>query len=293
MTSPALPRGLLLEDMAKNKWVLGNYIASGGFGLIYDTISVSNSRCIAKIEKSESGGLFCEINFYNRVMRNTEVVSNWKLSNQVSHLGIPTFYGFGLFTYNRVRYRFMILQKLGNDLDKLLVEKRRFNLRGICTLATNILTILEFLHDNGFSHGDIKAGNILLGLENNRIYLVDYGLATKFVVSGEHKSYTKNPKNRHNGTLFFACLDAHNGVTVSRRGDLESLGYCMVKWFQGSLPWEQYEKNPEAVQKCKEEFLKNLFESEQDVVIYNYLKKVARIGYLDKPDYTGLKEMFL
>ena len=45
------------------------------------------------------------------------------------------------------------------------------------------------------------------------MYLVDYGLATKYMTgSGEHKEYKENPKKAHDGTIEFTSTDAHKGV---------------------------------------------------------------------------------
>ncbi|AYP74084.1 putative serine/threonine protein kinase [Fowlpox virus] len=295
-----LPSGTVLIDLTKKRWVLEKQIGCGGFGLVYDVYPEHNDntnvKYIAKLEHKDSGGLFCEINFYIRVMRNS-FADKWKKDHFINHLGIPKYYGSGISIQNGVEYRFLIIEKLGSDIDRLLIDKKKFNMKGIKTLATNILTILEFIHDNGYSHGDIKSGNLLLGLNDNRIYLVDYGLAAKFIQGKEHIPYFKNPKARHNGTLFFASIDAHNGVVVSRKGDLESLGYCMVKWLVGRLPWEGYEKDPNAVQSIKEKFIENIIEKpfpERDIdIIYNYIKRVSALQYSERPDYSYFKKMFL
>ena len=43
------------------------------------------------------------------------------------------------------------------------------------------LDVLEYLHRNEYVHADIKAANLLLGLKDtNQVYLVDYGLATRY-----------------------------------------------------------------------------------------------------------------
>ncbi|QGM48921.1 MPPV-297 putative serine/threonine protein kinase [Magpiepox virus 2] len=295
-----LPSGTVLTDLAKRRWVLEKQIGCGGFGLVYDVYPENdntNMRYIAKLEHKDSGGLFCEINFYIRVMRNNYFVDEWKKNNLISHLGIPKYHGSGISMYNGKEYRFLIIEKLGSDIHRLLIDRKKFNISGVKTLATNILTILEFIHDKGYSHGDIKSENILLGLRDNRIYLVDYGLSAKFLQGKEHRPYFRDPKARHNGTLLFASIDAHNGVVVSRKGDLESLGYCMIKWLVGRLPWEGYEKDPDSVQNMKEKFIENINEKyviEKDIdIIYNYIKTVSLLDYSENPDYDRLKKMFL
>lgn len=44
------------------------------------------------------------------------------------------------------------------------------------------------------------------------MYLVDYGLAAKFVLGGSHVTYKEDPRRAHDGTVDFASIDAHKGV---------------------------------------------------------------------------------
>jgi len=73
---------------------------------------------------------------------------------------------------------------------------------------------LEYIHSKDFVHGDIKASNLMVGLysgaggkskkqsQSQQIYLVDYGLATKYVnPDGAHAAYTPDARKAHNGTL--------------------------------------------------------------------------------------------
>lgn len=49
-------------------------------------------------------------------------------------------------------------------------------------------------------------------------------------------------------------------VALSRRSDVEILGYCMLRWLCGKLPWEQNLKDPVAVQTAKTKYVfSNLF----------------------------------
>jgi vaccinia related kinase len=70
---------------------------------------------------------------------------------------------------------------------------------------------LEYIHETGYVHADIKGGNVLLGdtTENkNQAYLVDFGLAGKFTTDKEFKP---NPKKAHDGTIEYLSRDAHHG----------------------------------------------------------------------------------
>ena len=42
---------------------------------------------------------------------------------------------------------------------------------------------------------------------------MDYGLACRYRPDGRHREYKEDPRRRHDGTLEFTSIDAHNGVS--------------------------------------------------------------------------------
>jgi vaccinia related kinase len=102
------------------------------------------------------------------------------------------------------------------------------------------IDVLEYIHSNGYVHNDVKAQNLLLGRGRSKecdVYLVDFGLASKFLRGGDaHVEYKPDPRFAHDGTGEYASRDAHIGAR-SRRSDLEVLGYNLVHWMSGTLPW--------------------------------------------------------
>ena len=45
------------------------------------------------------------------------------------------------------------------------------------------MNTLEYIHSRGYTHNDVKAANLLLGLgkDSHNIYLVDFGLCVKYI----------------------------------------------------------------------------------------------------------------
>ncbi|XP_010084331.1 PREDICTED: serine/threonine-protein kinase VRK2-like [Pterocles gutturalis] len=91
------------------------------------------------------------------------------------------------------------------------------------------------------------------------------------------------------------------GETPSRRSDLEILGYCMLQWLCGKLPWEQNLKDPVAVQTAKTKLMDELPDSVMEwdssgsscSEIAKFLACVYGLAYDEKPKYQMLKKILL
>ncbi|XP_042325013.1 serine/threonine-protein kinase VRK2 isoform X3 [Sceloporus undulatus] len=303
-----LQEGLILKDTEKREWRLGRMIAQGGFGLIYlaspclDIPVADNAVHVIKVEYLENGPLFSELKFYQRAAKQ-ECIKKWMKMKRLAFLGIPVFWGSGQAEHNGKSYRFMVMERLGENLQTIFERRgRRFNKEIVLQIGLRMLDVLEYIHENEYIHGDIKAANLLLGYRNpHEVYLADYGLAYRYCPNGNHKQYQENPKKGHNGTMEFTSLDAHKGVAPSRRGDLEILGYCMLQWMCGNLPWEKNVRNPEAVQAAKTKLLDELPNSVTRLApagtncgeIAMLLENASNLAYSEKPDYEILKKILL
>ncbi|XP_062933945.1 serine/threonine-protein kinase VRK2 isoform X2 [Cynocephalus volans] len=298
-----LPEGKVLDDTEGKQWVLGKMIGSGGFGLIYLAFPTNkpdrDAKHVIKVEYQENGPLFSELKFYQRAAKK-DCIKKWIELKQLDYLGIPLFYGSGLTEFKGRSYRFMIMERLGIDLQKISDQNGTFKKSTVLQLGIRMLDVLEYIHENEYVHGDIKAANLLLGYKNpNRVYLADYGLSYRYCPNGNHKQYQENPRKGHNGTIEFTSLDAHKGVALSRRSDVEILGYCMLRWLCGKLPWEQNLKDPVAVQTAKTNLLDELPESvlkwapsgNSCCEIAQFLEHVHSLAYDEKPNYKMLKKI--
>jgi serine/threonine protein kinase len=166
-------------------------------------------------------------------------------------------------------------------------------------LADQMINRVEYMHVRGFLHRDIKPDNFLMGIgrKANQVYIIDYGLAKKYRDLQTHKHIPYRENKNLTGTARYASVNTHLGIEQSRRDDLESLGYVLMYFLRGSLPWQglragtkkqKYDKISEKKRLTPVEVLCKNFPPE----FTSYFLYVRSLRFEDKPDYSYLKRLF-
>ena len=148
----------------------------------------------------------------------------------------------------------MVMQMVGQSLDKLLKARERFSLKTVLLILANVSKPLEYLHNKKFVHRDLKPGNMAVGLPgetSSRIYILDLGLATRYM-NADDKPIAFETDLDFVGTSRYCSVAAHVGHSQYPCDDLQSLVFILVYLQRGSLPW-QGKKKAEAV-KLKQAF---------------------------------------
>ncbi|XP_019848941.1 PREDICTED: serine/threonine-protein kinase VRK1-like [Amphimedon queenslandica] len=301
--TPSLPDGTILSGFTKREWRLEKSIRNGGFGLINEvspTTKSSGSYAI-KVKPQDNGPLFCEVAFYRRAAT-SDLINDWVKSHDLKYLAIPQFIDCGKHESSSLQYRFLIMKRFGDNIEKLFEEAgSKFGVKTVCYLALRILEALEYLHDSHYVHANIKGAHILTGYSHrDQVYLVDYGLAFRYSPNGEHKPYKPDPRRSHDGTIEFTSIDAHDGASPSRRGDLEILGYCLLQWSCGRLPWEDYINDMPMVASLKRRYkdvptnlIKDCFKGKTyPKCLKSYMESIYKLSYEEIPKYENLKNLF-
>lgn len=136
----------------------------------------------------------------------------------------------------------MVMDLLGKSLEDLVSAQpqQRFSLKTTIMLADQMICRLEFLHSRDYIHRDIKPDNFLMGRgkKKNMVYIIDLGLAKRYRDSSTHQHIPYREDKGLTGTVRYASINSHHGIEQSRRDDLESVGYILIYFLTGSLPWQ-------------------------------------------------------
>lgn len=136
-----------------------------------------------------------------------------------------------------------------------------------------------------------------IGKSNSLLYIIDFGLAKKYRSSKnlQHIQFKNNKKLT--GTARYASINALRGVEQSRRDDLEAIGYVLMYFLKGSLPWQglKVDKKEDRYKKIYE---KKKHTSPEDlcrgypIEFSQYITYCRNLAFEQEPDYNYLKSLF-
>jgi len=266
-----------------NKYRLIKKLGEGSFGAIYSARSEHNFYAI-KLENKNKG---------QNLLENEAYIMSYLHGKR-----IPFIKSFG---YSR-EYNVLIMELMGKSLEDIFeslpIKKMTVNCVG--KLGLQMIEILEYIHNKHIIHRDIKPDNFVMGKKEKSkyLYLLDFGLAKKYRSSTTLKHYPMIKKKNLTGTARYASINALNGLTQSRRDDLEAVGYVMLYFLRGKLPWQGlHVKNKEdryhrimeiKIETTPSELCKGFPKEFEE-----YINYTRNLEYEQDPDYDYLRNLFL
>lgn len=258
-------------NVINNKYKILDKIGEGSFGLIYKGINIRTSENVAiKVEPIEH---------HLKLLKNESIIYQYLSDVQY----VPTIKWFGKDEKNY----YMVLNLLGDSLQSIKNKKTKFSLKIVLQIGIQIITILQNIHDKGLVHRDIKPDNFLLGLnaQSKQIYMIDFGFCKSYLKNNQHISIKKT--SNLIGSLNYASINAHDFNELSRRDDLESLGYMLIYFYLGELPWRE---NCENIKNLKKEIVEN---NSIPCILTNYMKDIRNMEYKETPNYRAILDNFI
>ena len=258
-------------SIINNKYKIITKIGGGTFGSIYKGQNIRTNEYVAiKIEPIKND---------LKLLKNESII--YQYLNGCHN--IPSVKWFGKDNNNY----YMVIDLLGPSLQDLIETKNKLCLKITLKIGIKIISIIKIIHDKGLVHRDIKPENFLFSLDNlNKLYLIDFGLCKKIIFENKHNQIKKT--SGIIGSKNYMSINSHNHIELSRRDDLESIGYMLLYLYNGTLDWNN-ESNEIKILNMKQNVLN--YDNIPNVII-NYIKLVKSLDYEETPNYNLIIDEF-
>ena len=291
----------MVKDFIAESFVLLHIIGKGSFGQIYISYNLRDNLPVSVKKEEKKPGktpqLKTESKIYQTLLNiQADDVSGAKPLGQDDVTGVPRFYGVG----ELPDCYYMIIDFLGPNLIELFnyCGCKKFTISTVCLIALQVLNRIENIHKHHYLHRDIKPENFLIGIheKSNIIYLIDFGLSKRYKNPKTHQHIPYREGRALTGTARYVSINTHMGIEQSRRDDLESIGYMLIYFLKGVLPWQGLKNGNEKYTRIMEKKLQIPTEilcyGLPDEITY-YLKYCKSLRFEDRPDYDYLRGLFI
>ena len=203
-------------------YVFEEKIGEGGMGAVYRARHALLDKPVAI--KILSDQLMTSPEFEERFLREARAQA------RLHHPNIVQVTDF--FQENGKYYLVMALVE-GESLEQRLTRGKPMPLDEAMRISADVLAALDYAHQRGLIHRDVKTSNILLDKEG-RAYLADFGIV--LMVGAERKTRTGSTI----GTAFYMSPEQiRRPRSIDHRTDVYSFGCVLYEMLTGHTPFEK------------------------------------------------------
>jgi serine/threonine-protein kinase len=215
------------ELKSLGRYQIQGVLGKGAMGMVYDGLDPKLNRRVAiKTILTRTLDESTARHYSMRFRREVRAVA------RLNHPNIVQVYDFG--TEGDLAY--IVMEYIqGRELKDYFDAKERFDLKTIFRLMTELLDALEFAHEAGVIHRDVKPANVMVDAARHA-KLTDFGVARVTEPDGEQAELTR--AGAMVGTLSYMSPEQLQGQTIDRRTDIFSAGIVFYQFLTGKKPFE-------------------------------------------------------
>jgi tRNA A-37 threonylcarbamoyl transferase component Bud32 len=206
---------------------VGELLGRGGMGAVYKARHKELDRPVAlKILPPE---VYSDPTFAERFEREARTLA------RLDHPNVVRVYDAG-----RSGGRYYLVMELVDGVDlRQMIRAGRVEPREALAIVGQVCDALQYAHDQGVVHRDVKPENILVDRQG-RVKIADFGLAK--LLGREPGAYTLTRSDQAMGTLhYMAPEQVEHPLAVDHRADIYSLGVVFYELLTGELPLGRFQ----------------------------------------------------
>ncbi len=215
----------LIGTKLDERYEILSAIASGGMGVVYRGRHILMDKIVAI--KMLNAAFSNEPNAYARFQNEA------KIACQLSHQNIVTVHDFGI--VNEKMYLVMDFVE-GRTLADVLDDETFLPCARVTNIALQICDALQYAHDQGLIHRDLKSENIMIVPAkdgSDQVKILDFGLAKFF---GEGKQQQLSASGFMMGTAYYMSPEQCRGKKADVRSEIYSLACVLYEALTGVPP---------------------------------------------------------
>ena len=225
-SAPSNASALFNTTIIHGRYNITSIIGKGKFGVVLKACDIITEEPVA-IKREARGSQMSSIKHETKIM-------TYLFQNKFRKLPFVYWYG------SQGPWQYLVMTYYDCSLDTFM-KSNEFDFE-LCleNLFSQCICILENIHKLYVLHRDIKPENFMI--KAGEVYLIDYGLAT-FWMGGDGEHIANMRQDMITGTPKYVSYYNYIGNTISRRDDLISLGYMIMYFMYGYLPWQGQNPN--------------------------------------------------
>ncbi|OMJ72608.1 hypothetical protein SteCoe_28906 [Stentor coeruleus] len=205
------------------QWRVMELLGSGGFGQVMKAINIDSGKIFAvkRIYYNPSNEI--QQSFVDALIQEINILKNLKHKKIVKYIGSEVLEG------NLCMYMEYLS---GGSLAKLLYILGGLSEITVKAYARQILKGIQFLHENGIIHRDLKCDNILLD-SSGKIKLCDFGCSKNYTDDLMESGGVMSVK----GSLPWMAPEVMKEGGYGRKADIWSIGCVVLEMLTAKPPW--------------------------------------------------------